>query len=57
MTYPSAVMHVLVTMALLCSLSLAPVLPPWEPDPSAIQIRSGWRKKSPLARRSGFLGW
>ncbi len=39
MTLPSAIMHVLATMALLCNLSLAPVLPepePWEPDPAEV---------------------
>lgn len=28
---PPAVMHVLVTMALLCGMTLAPVMPTWEP--------------------------
>lgn len=36
MTLPSAIMHVLATMALLCNLSLAPVMPSWEPDPADI---------------------
>lgn len=36
MTLPTAIMHVLATMALLCNLSLAPVLPPWEPDPADV---------------------
>ena len=35
-TLPFAIMHVLATMALLCNLSLAPVLPPWEPDPADV---------------------
>ena len=33
-TLPSAIMHVLATMALLCNLSLAPVMP--EPMPDAM---------------------
>lgn len=36
---PAPVMHVLATMALLCNLSLAPVLPepePWEPAPADV---------------------
>lgn len=33
---PAPVMHVLTTLALLCSLSLEPVLPPWEPDPAEV---------------------
>ena len=40
MTLPSAIMHVLATMALLCNLSLAPVLPPWEPDPADVALVS-----------------
>lgn len=32
---PAPVMHVLATMALLCSLSLEPVTP-WEPDPAEV---------------------
>lgn len=36
MTLPTAIMHVLATMALLCNLSLAPVLPPWEPAPADV---------------------
>lgn len=37
---PAPVMHVLATMALLCSLSLEPVLPPWEPDPADVALIS-----------------
>lgn len=40
MTLPSAIMHVLATMALLCNLSLAPILPPWEPDPADVAYLS-----------------
>ena len=36
MTVPSAVAHVLASMALICSLSLAPVAPAWEPDPAEV---------------------
>ena len=36
MTLPTVIMHVLATMALLCNLSLAPVLPPWEPAPADV---------------------
>lgn len=36
MTLPSAIMHVLVTMSLMCNLSLAPIQPPWEPDPAEV---------------------
>lgn len=37
---PAPVMHVLTTLALLCSLSLEPVLPPWEPDPADVALVS-----------------
>lgn len=40
---PTAIMHVLATMALLCNLSLAPVLPepePWEPYPADVALVS-----------------
>lgn len=38
---PAPIMHVFVTMALMCSLSLAPVLPePWEPDPADVAMIS-----------------
>lgn len=40
MMLPTAIMHVLATMALLCNLSLAPVLPPWEPDPADVALVS-----------------
>lgn len=40
MILPSAIMHVLATMALLCNLSLAPVLPPWEPAPADVALVS-----------------
>ncbi len=33
---PAPVMYVLATMALTCSLSLAPVAPAWEPDPADV---------------------
>ncbi len=33
---PAPVMQVLATMALTCSLSLAPVVPAWEPDPAEV---------------------
>lgn len=36
MTLPSAIMHVLVTMSLMCNLSLSPIMPPWEPDPTEV---------------------
>ena len=39
MILPSAVMHVLATMALLCGLSLEPVKP-WEPDVSDVAYLS-----------------
>lgn len=39
MTLPSAIMHVLATIALLCSLSLEPVKP-WEPDPAEVALIS-----------------
>lgn len=37
---PAPVMHVLAMMALLCNLSLAPVLPPWEPAPADVALVS-----------------
>lgn len=37
---PAPVMHVLATMALLCSLSLTPVLPPWEPEAADVALVS-----------------
>lgn len=40
MNLPSAIMHVLITMSLLCNLSLAPVLPPWEPSEADISYIS-----------------
>ena len=40
MMLPTAIMHVLATMAMLCSLSLEPVLPPWEPDPADVALVS-----------------
>lgn len=40
MILPTAIMHVLATMALLCNLSLAPILPPWEPDPADVALVS-----------------
>lgn len=36
---PAPVMHVLATMALLCSLTLEPVTP-WEPDPADVALIS-----------------
>lgn len=36
MTLPSEIIHVLVTMSLLCNLSLAPIQPPWDPDPAEV---------------------
>ena len=36
MTLPTAIIHVLTTMSLLCSLSLAPIQPPYEPDPAEV---------------------
>lgn len=39
-TLPSAIMHVLVTLSMLTNLSLAPVLPPWEPDPADVALVS-----------------
>ena len=40
MMLPTAIMHVLITMSLLCNLSLAPVLPPWEPSEADISYIS-----------------
>ena len=40
MMLPTAIMHVLVTMALMGNLSLTPVLPPWEPDPADVALVS-----------------
>lgn len=37
---PTAIMHVLTVMALLCNLSLTPVQPPWEPDPTDVALVS-----------------
>ena len=36
MTLPTAIIHVLTTMSLLCNLSLAPIMPPYEPDPAEV---------------------
>lgn len=36
MTVPAAVAHVLVTMALTCGLTLAPISLAWEPDPAEV---------------------
>ena len=36
MTLPAAIIHVLTTMSLLCGLSLAPIQPPYEPDPTEV---------------------
>lgn len=36
MTLPTAIMHVLTTMSLLCNLSLAPIKPPYTPDEESV---------------------
>ena len=36
MMFPPEIIHVLVTMSLLFNLSLAPIQPPWEPDPAEV---------------------
>ena len=36
MILPTAIIHVLTTMSLLCNLSLAPIMPPYEPDPAEV---------------------
>lgn len=36
MTLPPAIMHVLVTLSMLINLSLAPIMPPYEPDPAEV---------------------
>lgn len=37
MTLPTAILHVLATMSLMCSLNLAPVRQPYEPDPAEVE--------------------
>jgi hypothetical protein len=36
MTLPTAIIHVLITMSLLCNLSLAPIQPPYTPDEESV---------------------
>jgi hypothetical protein len=36
MTLPTAIIHVLTTMSLLCNLSLAPIQPPYTPDEESV---------------------
>ena len=36
MILPTAIIHVLTTMSLLCNLPLAPIMPPYEPDPAEV---------------------
>lgn len=42
MTLPTAIIHVLTTMSLLCNLSLAPIQPPgeWTPNPDDVVMVS-----------------
>lgn len=36
MTLPTAIIHFLTTMSLICNLSLAPIQPPYEPDEAEV---------------------
>lgn len=38
MILPTAIIHVLTTMSLLCNLSLASIMPPYEPDPAEVTV-------------------
>ena len=52
---PAPVMHVLVTMALLCGLTMEPVTP-WEPEPADVAMvsRTIWGETRAARKRNSW---